>query len=87
MEPRTKSAIMWFIWSIGVCIFAVFIASHYGAFDMVRIEESHPLSEPQEVKNFSSIDSEAKLVYSGAVIKINESQMKKIECAFRFGMC
>lgn len=77
------SAILWFILSIGVCIFAVLLAAHWGAFELV------PINNPQLYNVQSSVENtfnQSTTIECMGDMCFNESQKQKIGCIFRLGM-
>jgi len=87
MTPRETSAILWLLWSICVCVFAVLLATHMGAFDIAKpasvSADSTPQTETPSDPNVTISTNET--VYDiGYGVSVNESTYKKIQCNYRF---
>jgi ABC-type enterochelin transport system ATPase subunit len=87
MTPADKSAIMWLIWSIGVCAFAVLVAVNIGAistYPLHNIEtKTHVVGEGQIQDEIQ--DEIIEFGYN-TEITINATQRKQMVCNFRLGL-
>lgn len=83
MTPTDKSAIMWLIWSIGVCAFAFLVAVNMGA---ISTQPLHNIENPTPAVADGQIQDEIIVFGDGNRITINATQRKQMVCNFRFGL-